>query len=69
MTALVKVTQLVSDMKHIGKLFREARGNMTQQEFASELGVTFVHVSRVERSLAMPSLRLIMKLEEFLENR
>jgi transcriptional regulator with XRE-family HTH domain len=69
MTILVKVTRLASDIKHVGKLFREARGELTQEEFAKELGVTLVHISRVERSLAMPSLRLIMKLEEVLENR
>ncbi len=69
MTALVKVTQLVSDMKHVGKLFREARGDMSQHQFGSELGITFVYVSRIERGLAMPSFRVIMKLEEFLENR
>jgi transcriptional regulator with XRE-family HTH domain len=36
--------------------------NLTQDELASELGVTHQHVSRIEGSHAVPSLELLVRL-------
>lgn len=50
-------TQVASRVRHQRKALK-----LTQEELASELGVTHQHVSRIEGGHADPSLSLLVKL-------
>ncbi len=65
---------LIWNLEHIGDLFRDLRGAITQKEFARRIGITDVHLSHIESGKAMPSLDVLKKLsratgEESLDDR
>jgi transcriptional regulator with XRE-family HTH domain len=55
----------------IGKLVRSLRleAGLTQEKFASELGVTFPTVNRWENNRATPSPLAVEKIEKMLRRR
>ncbi len=69
MTVLANVARLIDDMENVGELFREARGERTQAEFGWEMKTTTVYLSRIENGLAQPSLTMIKRLRDVLEER
>jgi transcriptional regulator with XRE-family HTH domain len=53
----------------MGERIREARkkSNLTQEQLAEKLDVSFTYVSELERNLKMPSMQLFIKLIETLD--
>ena len=53
----------------MGDRIREARKklNLTQEQLAEKLDITWVYVSEIERNLKMPSMPLFIKMVEVLD--
>lgn len=51
-------------------LFRAARAirRMTQTEMGSELGISLTHYNRVEMGRELPSIELLMKLTDMIDD-
>ena len=60
---------LLMSQPQIGSLIREIRleAGLTQEQFASQLGVTCSTMNRWERSRSTPSPLAIQKIEQLLE--
>ena len=57
------------EKQNMGDRIREVRKkrNLTQEQLAEKLGVTFTYVSELERNLKMPSMPLFIRLVEELD--
>jgi transcriptional regulator with XRE-family HTH domain len=53
-----------ADLKDIGERIRELRGDVSQDEFAPQLGITQGQLSKIERGQAEPSVAVLVKLHE-----
>ena len=60
---------LLINQPEIGKLIRELRleNQLTQEEFAAELGTTYSSVNRWENGRSKPSRLAITRLEDLLQ--
>lgn len=60
---------LLMSQPQIGKLIREIRlaNNLTQEQFASQLGVTCITINRWENGRSKPSPLAIEKIKQLLE--
>ena len=54
-----------SDLRSIGRRLRELRGfEMTQGEFANQLGISQSQLSKYERGIAAPSADVLIRIKE-----
>ena len=53
-----------ANLKDIGERVRELRGDVSQDEFAPQLGITQGQLSKIERGQAEPSVAVLVKLRE-----
>ncbi len=54
-----------SDFKTIGRRIRETRGfDLTQEEFARQLGISQSQLSKYERGLVLPAADVLIQLKE-----
>ncbi len=51
-------------LKSVGRRIREARGHLSQELSAKQLGITPNHLSKVERSAAPPSRKLLQAISD-----
>ncbi len=55
-------------VREVGQLFKSVRlkSQMSQEEFAAEIGISIVHLSRIENGLAIPSVGVMMQLRDYM---
>ena len=54
-----------SDLKAIGRRIRETRGfDLTQEEFARQLGISQSQLSKYERGLVLPAADVLIQLKK-----
>jgi transcriptional regulator with XRE-family HTH domain len=50
------------ELKEIGSRIRDLRGDVRQEDFAIQLGISQGHLSKVERGQLAPTLEIVLKL-------
>lgn len=50
------------DLKAIGSKIRDLRGDVRQEDFAIQLGISQGHLSKVERGQLPPTLEIVLRL-------
>jgi transcriptional regulator with XRE-family HTH domain len=54
----------MSDLKGLGRRLRQLRGfDVTQEEFAAELGISQSQLSKYERGVAAPPADILMRIK------
>ncbi len=54
--------ELVDEINTLGLMFRRARGDLSQREFARRLGISDSMVASIELGRRIPSVRIIRRL-------
>ncbi len=55
---------LISELDRLPVYFRAVRGAHTQIDFAARLGITNVHLSRIETGKVTPTFSLVRRLAD-----
>jgi transcriptional regulator with XRE-family HTH domain len=54
-----------TDLKAVGRRLRELRGfEMTQEEFANQLGISQSQLSKYERGIAAPAADVLIRIKQ-----